>query len=160
MGEAPTDVIPAEQNGEMAATVEDRVAVWVVLIERGVDEGAELSLHWRESAASLAARQYLERTWPMDNPLPTEMQEAIEIYNQLSGVAEHVLLAPFSIEGHPVFDGGQDLRPRCEACGQPVALADADDPESWIHADDANDWADHTAEVDSSDGLPMEGDIA
>ena len=46
MGEAPTDVIPAEQNGEMAATVEDRVAVWVLLIERGVDEGAELSLHW------------------------------------------------------------------------------------------------------------------
>jgi hypothetical protein len=30
----------------MAATVGHPHAVWVLLIERGVDEGAELSLYW------------------------------------------------------------------------------------------------------------------
>ncbi|MCP3854932.1 MAG: hypothetical protein GY698_09385 [Actinomycetia bacterium] len=144
----------------MAVVAGDRVAVWVLLIERSVHQGAELSLHWRESAASLAARRYLEQAWSADHPLPTDLQEAIETYNQLSAVAEHVLLAPFSIEGHQFFDGDQDLRPRCEVCGQPVTLADVDDPQSWIHAGDANDWADHGAEVDSPDLLPMEGDIA
>ena len=38
-------------------------------------------------------------------------------------------------------------RPRCADCGEPVVLADAQDPETWIHALDANDQADHTAWV-------------
>lgn len=92
--------------------------------------------------------------------MPGEIQAAIEMYNQLPGVTEHVLVAPFSIEGHQFFDGDEDQRPRCEACGQPVTLADPDDPQSWIHADDANDQGDHTAEVDSTNTQPMEGDIA
>ena len=40
-------------------------------------------------------------------------------------------------------------RPRCQLCGEPVELADPGDPESWVHAEDANDLADHTAEVDA-----------
>lgn len=144
----------------MATLVGNRYAVWVLLIERGVDKGADLSLHWREPTVSAAARRHLEQAWPVEDPMPAEIQEAIEMYNQLPGVAEHVVVAPFSIEGHQFFDGDEDLRPRCEACGQPVTLADADDPESWIHADDADDRAGHTAEVDSVDRQPMEGDIA
>ena len=132
----------------MAAAVGDRVTIWVLLIERGVDEGADLSLHWREPAALAAARRHLEQAWPPNELLSTDVHEAIEMYNQLPGVAEHVLVAPFSIEGHQFFDGDEDLRPRCTACGQPVALADAEDPESWVHAEDANDRADHTADVD------------
>jgi hypothetical protein len=42
------------------------------------------------------------------------------------------------------FDG----RPRCAACGEPIVLDDPKDPESWIHAPDANDRADHTAWID------------
>ena len=36
---------------------------------------------------------------------------------------------------------------RCRLCGEPVVLDDIADPESWRHADDANDLGDHTAEV-------------
>ncbi len=36
---------------------------------------------------------------------------------------------------------------RCQLCGEPVVLDDRSDPMSWIHAEDANDLGDHTAEV-------------
>ena len=42
-----------------------------------------------------------------------------------------------------------ERRPRCQLCGEPVELADPADAESWVHAEDANDRADHTAEVDA-----------
>jgi len=138
----------------------DQRSVWVLLVERGVEEGAELNLYWREPAATAAARRYLEQASPTDDPQPAEVQEAIETYNQHPGVAEHVLLASFPIEGHEFFDGDEDLRPRCTICGEPVFLVDADDPQSWAHAHDANDRGDHTAEFDSTDSQPMEGDIA
>lgn len=38
-------------------------------------------------------------------------------------------------------------RRRCRLCGEPVVLDDPGDPMSWIHAEDANDLGDHTAEV-------------
>ena len=142
----------------MAADVGDRYSVWVFLVESGVEEGSELSIYWRESAATAAACRYVEEVWPMAGAPPDDVQAAIERYNQLPAVAEHVSLAPFPIEGHQFFDG--DRRPNCTVCSQPVVLADADDPQSWIHAADANDRADHTAEVDSTDGGPMDGDIA
>ena len=34
----------------------------------------------------------------------------------------------------------------CTVCGTRVELADPDDPESYVHAEDG-DWGDHTAEV-------------
>ena len=139
----------------MAADAGDRYSVWVLLVERGVEEGSELNLYWQEPAANAAAHRYVEQAWPT-----ADVQAAIERYNRLPAVAEHVLLAPFPIEGHQFFDGDHDQRRRCTVCGQPVVLADEDDPQSWIHADDANDRADHTAEVDSTDSQPMEGDIA
>ena len=36
-------------------------------------------------------------------------------------------------------------RPKCAGCGEPVELADPADPESWVHAEDANRFGDHTA---------------
>jgi len=39
------------------------------------------------------------------------------------------------------------VRRRCRLCDEPVVLDDNADPESWRHADDANDLGDHTAEV-------------
>ncbi len=40
----------------------------------------------------------------------------------------------------------QGSRRRCRLCGEPVVLDDPSDPMSWIHAEDANDLGDHTAE--------------
>ena len=41
----------------------------------------------------------------------------------------------------------QGERRRCRLCGERVVLDDPADPMSWIHAADANDLGDHTAEV-------------
>jgi hypothetical protein len=38
-------------------------------------------------------------------------------------------------------------RPKCVECGEPVELADPDDGESWIHAEDASYFGDHSASV-------------
>lgn len=38
--------------------------------------------------------------------------------------------------------------PGCADCGEPVELASPDDPESWIHAANANYFGDHTAWLD------------
>ncbi len=145
---------------DMDGDAGDRHSVWVLLVERGIGEGAELNLYWRERAATAAARRYIEQASPVADGLPADAQDAIEPYNQLPGVAEHVLLAPFSIEGHQHFDGHEDERPRCTICGEPALLVDADDPQSWAHADDANDRGDHTAEVDPAAWRPMGGNIA
>ena len=41
----------------------------------------------------------------------------------------------------------QGSRRRCRLCGEPAVLDDPSDLMSWIHAADANDLGDHTAEV-------------
>lgn len=41
----------------------------------------------------------------------------------------------------------QGDRRRCRLCGEPLVLDDPSDPDSWRHADDANDLGDHTAEA-------------
>lgn len=40
---------------------------------------------------------------------------------------------------------GDEQRPKCAGCGEPVELADPTDPGSWVHAEDANCFGDHTA---------------
>ena len=39
-------------------------------------------------------------------------------------------------------------RRRCVLCGEPIVLGDPNDPESWVHAEDASDWGDHSAEIE------------
>lgn len=46
----------------------------------------------------------------------------------------------------------EDNRDKCGDCNEPVELHDPSDPESWIHAGDANYWGDHTAWVESLGG--------
>jgi len=41
----------------------------------------------------------------------------------------------------------RSVRRRCRLCGEPVVLDESSDPMSCYHADDANDWGDHTAEL-------------
>lgn len=37
--------------------------------------------------------------------------------------------------------------PKCTVCGVSIELADPDDPESYVHAEDG-DWSDHSAQFD------------
>ncbi|MCP3935925.1 MAG: hypothetical protein GY708_11205 [Actinomycetia bacterium] len=114
--------------------------VWAFLVERGFDDGAELRLFWNRADAHAAAREYLAEDWAGDGLTPADADEVIEQYNQLSGNTEHVFVGPLPIEGE---------RARCVICGEPVSLAVEADSESWIHAEDANDRRDHTAELHS-----------
>jgi hypothetical protein len=43
-------------------------------------------------------------------------------------------------------------RPKCAGCREPIELADPDDDESWIHAEDANYFGDHTAWIEQTTG--------
>ena len=49
-----------------------------------------------------------------------------------------------SVLSQLVVQGG---RRRCRLCGEPIVLDDPSDTESWRHADDANDFGNHTAEA-------------
>jgi len=157
---ARPDVIPAEHNGGMDTDLAYGRSVWVLLVERGVEDGAELNLYWGETAAADAARRYLAQSWPIADAVPADVQDAIERYNRLSAVAEHVLLATFPIEGHQSFDDDSDQRPGCTAYGQPVLPADTEDPPSWVSADYVNDRPERIAGIDSTDNYPIDMDIA
>lgn len=59
-------------------------------------------------------------------------------------------VAEFVAQGKATWwDAGEivpdDERPKCAECREPVELADDSDPESWVHAIDANDGGDHSA---------------
>ena len=45
-----------------------------------------------------------------------------------------------------------DQGPKCAGCGEPVELASPDEPENWIHAADANYFADHSAWLEEEPG--------
>lgn len=115
----------------------ERVPLWALLIERGIDEGSDLWLFWQRNDAEAAARSYLAETWLHEPGLPSDIDDAIEQYNGEPNVGEHVFLGRVVIEGE---------RQRCRLCSEPIVLDVEDDPDSWVHAADANDRADHTAE--------------
>jgi hypothetical protein len=130
----------------MANVMATREGVWVLLVERSLGEGGDLTLFWHEGDASRAALEHVTARWPDDTaPIPPNAHVAVEQYNQLPGIGEYVVLATFPIVGHQYFEGDVDARPRCSLCGEPIELAYASDPESWIHAEDANYFGDHSA---------------
>jgi hypothetical protein len=59
----------------------------------------------------------------------------------LASRGKDVLLRQIRIQGD---------RTRCRLCGEPVELVDPFDDLSWIHAPDANDLGDHTADCDGA----------
>lgn len=84
----------------MTTATDDHHRVWVLLIERGVQDGAELQLFRDEALATRAARRYLNTVWP-DGPqaMPVDVHEAIEQYNHPNAYGEeHVLLSPWVVE--------------------------------------------------------------
>ena len=74
-------------------------------------------------------------------------QTGAELYNHLDGVDEHVAFGPYPVAGNQHFEGDQDARSRCRLCREPIELDDDNDPESWIHTQDANYFGDHTAQM-------------
>lgn len=57
----------------------DSLEVWVLLVERPLDTGADLSLHWHELEARHAARRHMEAAWPDHlGPMPSDVNAAIE----------------------------------------------------------------------------------
>ena len=117
--------------------------VWVFLVERGVEAGGDIQVFAAGSDAHAAALTYTAEHWPdSDVAIPADRSEAIETYNRLV-TDEVITVAPQPVrEARPA---GSDTRPRCAGCGEPIELASDDDPESWVHAEDANYFGDHTA---------------
>ncbi len=109
--------------------------------------GSDVQLFWHKADALAAARQHLSSGWPIEQLISAEhIAEAIEASNQFVGADEYVTLAPFPIAGNQYFEGEVDTRPRCATCREPIKLGDPEEPESWVHCEDANDLGDHTAE--------------
>ncbi len=86
----------------MTTATDDHHRVWVLLIERGVHDGADLHLFHDEASATKAARRYLRKVWFNGHKdIPANVHEAIEQYNQGQAYGEeHILLSPRAIEGH------------------------------------------------------------
>lgn len=84
----------------MPTVVEKQQHVWVLLVERGVKDGATLQLFQDEASAAQAAHRYLRRVWPNGpEDMPTNIQDAIEQYNQThADWGEHFLLSPWPVE--------------------------------------------------------------
>ena len=87
---------------------------------------------------------------------------------RLAGVGGLELASPLAVA---VLAAGVDAladveqaranRRRCVLCGEPIVLGDPNDPESWVHAEDASDWGDHSAELGGDwlgNGRPVVGE--
>jgi len=72
--------------------------------------------------------------------LPPTAVEALKVVLRVLSRGSGLVVMPDVIEAVD--------RPRCAACGESVVLGIPDDPESWVHAPDANDAGDHTAWID------------
>ena len=76
-----------------------------------------------------------------DHALPPRVDEVVRQVLEL--------LADGKAAGYTVSVFVPDAeRPKCGACGEPIELADPTDRESWIHAEDANYFGDHSAWLD------------
>ena len=62
-----------------------------------------------------------------------------------SPLADAVLAA--GVDALADIEQARANRRRCVLCGESIVLGDRNDPESWVHADDASDWGDHSAEI-------------
>lgn len=123
-------------------------SVWLFLVERAIDTGPALALFWHEADALAAARTHLQPHYgPGDLARDADVREAIEGSNQIVGREEYLTLERVPVAGHRYVDGASDRRPRCRECREPIELDDPADPQSWIHAEDANDLGDHSAEA-------------
>jgi hypothetical protein len=69
--------------------------------------------------------------------LPSSLVEGLEAMLRLLAAGRAISVGAEAIQAAD--------RVECTECGEPLVLASAADPESWVHAPDANDLGDHTA---------------
>ncbi len=74
--------------------------------------------------------------------------DAVPDVEPTSLLAEAIIAA--GVAAHEDVEEAQSSRRRCVLCGEPIVLCDPDDAESWVHAEDASDWGDHSAEVEGA----------
>ena len=78
---------------------DERLQVWVLLIERPLDVGADLSLYWQELDALRAAQEHMEPDWPQEaGTMPNNISAAIELFNAHQDGCEHIWLGPAPIK--------------------------------------------------------------
>lgn len=84
----------------MPTVADKQQRVWVLLVERGVQDGADLQMFRDEASAAQAARRYLRTVWPDGSEnMPANVHDAIEQYNQSQAHGEeHILLSPWAVE--------------------------------------------------------------
>ena len=93
-GPLPVEDGPSGTSHEAAESLH----VWVLLIERSLDTGADLSLHWSELDARRAARAHMESDWPQEaGAMPSNVHAAIELFNAHNDGCEHLWLGPTPI---------------------------------------------------------------
>src|SRR5437879_4457103 len=87
------------RRSNVTTIVGGRQAVWVFRA------GGDIAVFWHESDALQAVHAYLARSWPDDRvPTPTDTRAAVELYNHLDGVDEHVAFGPFPVAGNQHFE--------------------------------------------------------
>lgn len=79
---------------------DDERQVWVLLVERPLDVGGDLTLYMTQPAALEAARAYVVERWPASEPAPDDPEEAVWSYNLLD-VDEHLVVGPWAVESRP-----------------------------------------------------------
>ena len=110
--------------------------LWLVLVAHASSVAAETALFWSEASA-LAFAEHLVLARLSGASPPSIGDSAIDIYNASVDPSDRVVIRQVEIRGE---------RERCSICGEPIVLDDPADPMSWIHAEDADDMGDHTAE--------------
>lgn len=124
--------------------------VWVLLVARAAAVGNEVAIFADERGAVSAAESYVRQAWPEQAPqMPVGDSSAIDLYNRLKAGEEVVTVLRHEVQrsGSPAGMELPDDRPRCADCGEPLELERESDPESWMHAADANYFGDHSASV-------------
>ena len=72
---------------------------WVLLIERSLETGADLSLYWHELDARRAAQVHMESDWPPEaGAMPSDVNAAIELFNDHHNGCEHIWLGSTPIK--------------------------------------------------------------
>ena len=91
---------PVEEGLEVTPSeVEECLQAWVLLIERSLDTGADLSLYWHEIDARRAALVHMESDWPLEaGTMPSDVYAAIELFNANRHGCEHVWLGSTPIK--------------------------------------------------------------
>lgn len=92
------DRLLEEGSGAQPSDAGECLRAWVLLIERTLDTGADLSLYWQELDARQAALAHMTSDWPPEaGTMPSDVHSAIELFNAHHHGCEHIWLGSIPI---------------------------------------------------------------